>query len=1271
MGLLSIKLLGPPGASFEGRNLRFGRKKTLALLCYLAAEGGKHRRGELADLLWPKSDQRRARTDLRSTLAGIRKVLGANGARGDGNSEGVRLLATDGDLLGLEPLGLELDLRAIEAAVSLARSETSDTVAGRRDLIARLEAALGAYRGEFMEGFSLEDAPEFELWLIAGRARWRALFGELCERLSRLQVESGLLEEATETTRLWTSHAPLEEEAHLRLMELLSAAGDGTGALLAYEDFRKTLRRGLDLEPSPQMHKLAERLREEVGERGSLAASLAHAAAATSLLALEVPLAGRREEFGALVSEYHACVSAEEPRIFALIGEAGIGKTRLAEEFLGWARARGADVLEGAASEGAGLPYGPLLEGIRPRIERERAPDDLLEDAWLSELSRLLPELKDRYPDLPSPASGDGETAKGALFEAIARTVGALASRAPVVLFLDDLQWADATTLEVLDYAGRRWSEQGAPVLVLIAARPEEPEGRAGFGRWLRSLGRRLPLRSLALGPLANEEVLGLLRRLAGAGRTAEESGKGPEKQPEEQPEEQPEGSDEARSELERFGEWLAAGSDGQPFYLVETLKSLLEEGKLVLGARPGGGVVLVVGPALRMGNASSALLPHSVREVIRSRLSRLSPAASELLVAGAVLGRRFGFESLLGVVGMREAEGLRGLDELVGRRLLLDEGGALEVEEGSPPRLGAAYSFSHEKIRQVAYTEGGQTRRSVLHRRALEVLKEGNAPAAQLARHALAAGIVEQVFRYSLAAGDAAAEVFAVRDAIVHYGRARDVLAGQWPDGAVKPSIQEIEHLYTQLGRAYEMADEWEEARRAYETMLALAREAGDARLKVISLNHLAAVHFHKENDTRQVTALLKEALEVAERAGLAEALAETECNLVDAMTLRTREFERSRPRAEKALTSARAVGRPDLVARTLTVLARLETFAGRLEEAAAHAEEGATLSRQLAEHPTPARTELPSTLVGVMGLSASWRAGNKATEIQCLVYLAYVRIFQGRPQEGIAIAHEARDISGELPERIEMMSLWATGMGFQEAGEYEEALMLARRGAERAREVQDAFLLGANLGRLGEIYEALLNLPEAHAAYEEAVERGHYRVFSHARFCVLAVLSEDWEGAYAHARRAYELGTFLNPLLSIHLHHGVEALLRGGDEGLAREEVRRFAERAQTNDRDRMSYLRSLAVLCVWEGNMHRAIELLREAEALAEEIGPPGELWQIRAMIGDLYERCGETERARAAFSRAARTLITLAEKIEDERLREGFLSAPRVRRLLGHN
>ncbi len=136
-------------------------------------------------------------------------------------------------------------------------------------------------------------------------------------------------------------------------------------------------------------------------------------------------------------------------------------------------------------------------------------------------------------------------------------------------------------------------------------------------------------------------------------------------------------------------------------------------------------------------------------------------------------------------------------------------------------------------------------------------------------------------------------------------------------------------------------------------------------------------------------------------------------------------------------------------------------------------------------------------------------------------------------------------------------------------------------------------------------------------------------------------------------------------------YLYHGVEALLRGGDERSAREELHRFAERAEVNERERVAYLRSLAVLSEFEGDQERAIAHLHEAHTQAQEIGLPKELWQIQSRIGELYKRRGEAEQAREAFSIAAQTLRMLAQKIEDEELREGFLSAPRVRRVLGRN
>ena len=562
------------------------------------------------------------------------------------------------------------------------------------------------------------------------------------------------------------------------------------------------------------------------------------------------------------------------------------------------------------------------------------------------------------------------------------------------------------------------------------------------------------------------------------------------------------------------------------------------------------------VGPAWRsQKSALRGLLPKSVREVIRARLSRLSAEASELVRAGAVLQRGFDFESVVGVAGLGEAEGLKGLEELTERHLIYEEEASGREEEERLLDPSATYSFTHEKIRQVAYTEMGHARRRLLHRGAFEVLKGGGAPAARLAHHALAGGLAEQAFRYSLAAGDGAVEVFSVKDAIGHYERARDLLTEmQTGSGQLtEPSVPDLEHLYVQLGRAYELTQEWDRAREAHEAMLALAREVEEARLEVIALNNLAILSFPQQDaDPPRARRLLEEARRVAEEAGLEEALVETECNLVDLMSFWAGEYEKAGALAREALSSARALeGRPDLVARILWTRTTRAFARGRFEESAAYAKEGAELSRKLAERRPPGAS-LPS-MPSAIALSASWRAGAKTMEVQFLSVLAYDRILQGHLAEAIDIARLSLDVSREVHERAEATGSLALGLGLVEMGEYEKGLERCRRGTELAREAQNPVVLWHNLDHLGRAYEALLDLTRARSVREEMLEVAAqagplYEAFTSTRLCKVAVLSEDWEGAYAHARRAHEAGTSFDVFDGLYLHYAFEALLRGG---------------------------------------------------------------------------------------------------------------------------
>ena len=748
MRSLSLSLLGPPEVRRDGAPVTLRTRKTLALLAYLAAEGGLQSRARLSGLLWPASDERRGRTALRSALAGLRRALGdLESATG-----GEAFVLVEGDLVGLNPAAeIGLDLNALDNA-------PRPPVVDRQEGIERLSTVARAYRGEFMEGFYLNDAPDFEEWLTVQRESRRRRAVEVLGLLSRLQEESGDLAAAVETAAGRVDLEPFDGAARARLIELRFAAGDRDGALYSYEEYRSKLARDLGTKPDPELQALVRRLRSEPSVRHSARAPGTFRESLSR--SVKVPFVGRSEPFAALMDEYRDA-SEGRTRTVILVGEAGIGKTRLATEVLLWVEAQEeADVLRGRAFEaGVGVPYGPIVDMMRERLNRERAPDDLLDDVWLAELSRLLPELRERYPDLPPPTS-DEATAKTRLFEAVAQLGLALARRAsPVVLFIDDLQWADRASLELSQYAGRRWVEEEAPVLLVSSVRREVLESDAGLAGWLAGVGRDLPLTRLELGNLGVDDISALLRSVAS-------------------PSDEPDAAVETGSgRVEELCRWLYRETGGQPFFVVETLRALRDREILVPKVLEDGRRILEISAfdADTLGGA----LPSGVRDVVRGRLSNLGRASLELLAAGAVLSGNFTFEHLLAVAELEETDGLLALDETLGARLLVEApGGERRSLLGNAGGLdGASYSFSHDKISEVVYTEAGEARRRIFHRRALETLKDA-APAANLARHALAAGMLEPAFRYSVAAGDAAIEVFAVSNAMNFYERAQVLLS-------------------------------------------------------------------------------------------------------------------------------------------------------------------------------------------------------------------------------------------------------------------------------------------------------------------------------------------------------------------------------------------------------------------------------------------------------------------------------------------------------------
>jgi tetratricopeptide (TPR) repeat protein len=277
-----------------------------------------------------------------------------------------------------------------------------------------------------------------------------------------------------------------------------------------------------------------------------------------------------------------------------------------------------------------------------------------------------------------------------------------------------------------------------------------------------------------------------------------------------------------AETELvDQFGFWLKAETGGSPFFVAEMLQMLQEQDVLVTDSQVDGRLVVDVAATLeRLQAAEQVPLPPTVREVILTRLERLSDNSRSLLLAEAVIGRQCSFQRLCQIARLDEFEGLPALEELLNSRLML------ETDDEARP-----FTFAHDNIRDVVYTEAGTTRRRLYHRQALTALEQDKAPPAELAFHALTAGLQQPAFAYALAAGDDALALHAFADAVNFYEQSLKLT------DRVDPSSDQLCHLCTHYGRALELSGRYQNALDHYVEAAAAARQNGYKDLELAML--------------------------------------------------------------------------------------------------------------------------------------------------------------------------------------------------------------------------------------------------------------------------------------------------------------------------------------------------------------------------------------------------------------------------------------------------
>lgn len=871
-------------------------RKALALIAYLAVTRQRQSRDTLAALLWPDYDQTHARATLRRTLSALNKVLSGGE------------LSVNRETIGLNPEhAFWLDINEFKACLEQCHQHAHPPTTTCESCLEPLGRAADLYTNDFMAGWSLQDSSVFDDWQFYQADSLRRDLASILERLVLCYMDRTKFNTAIPYARRLLALDRLHEPAHRYLIQIYAWSGQRSSALHQYQECVKILNEELGVSPLEATTRIYHEIKENRFAPPALAkTSLSPAPEPSSpATAASYLLVGRQSEWEALTSLYTS--AAPTPHIIALEGEAGIGKTRLAEEFVAYARSRGALTVTVRCYEGEiDLAYGPIATGLRTAISQQQSTRWYTSIAphWLSEVTRLLPELVTLRPDLPEPPPLDNPGAQSRFFEGLRQVwlqlCASPSSAHPGIIFFDDIHWADETSLEFLSYLARRLAETS--ICLLLTWRGNQRPTVQRLRRLLTEARQKGKAQLLTLARLDQAAVEQLLSQVATTG-----SNRPP-----------------------YIAQRLYQETEGVPLFLTEYLTAMAT------------GVLKT--------EDKDWSLPGGVRDLLTSRLAVAGETGKQLLSAAATIGRSFDFDTLRETSGRSEEETVTGLEELIGLGLIEE----LHLNEASP-----IYDFGHEKLRSLVYTNLTLARRRLLHRRAAEVLatrlRGRGSLAGQIAHHYQSAGNMEAAIRYFLQAAEHARALYAHTESLSHFCTALDLglpnsaylqetigdlhtflgdyeaaLAAYLSAERYSDTTDVQARLKHKQGHIYERRGRWEEAEKLFAESLRLI-ELPAEQARVYTDWSLSA---HHNGQIERASQLARLALELAEEANdtLALALAH---NMLGILANHTGEVGEAYTHLERSLALAEELQNTSMRAAALNNLALACKASGDLQRA------------------------------------------------------------------------------------------------------------------------------------------------------------------------------------------------------------------------------------------------------------------------------------------------------------------------------------------------